>query len=178
MSNTTHHPKSFPSDPILPPPIPAQRLVIDDVTASSFDRADWSPSAGRWAWPGREGLLHNRKKERKENPPATVESSQPDGGQPDGYGDDTFGIQHARDVQILFGHVEGQVEVLQRVVLRDKRNGIRKTGWVHDRKTKPSGWSEPSSFACCCCVPWTVRGSWGSGPDGDGGSARRRPDRP
>lgn len=29
----------------------------------------------------------------------------------------TFGIQHARDVQILLGHIEGSVQVLHRIVL-------------------------------------------------------------
>lgn len=29
----------------------------------------------------------------------------------------TFGVQHARDVQILFGNVEGKVQVFQWIVL-------------------------------------------------------------
>lgn len=36
----------------------------------------------------------------------------------------TFGVQHSRYVQIFFGHIESQVQILQRVVL-EKWRGSR-----------------------------------------------------
>ena len=43
----------------------------------------------------------------------------------------TFGIQHARNIQIFLGHVESQVQILQRIVLH---RGVIRIGSVNTRR--------------------------------------------